>query len=130
MRLTEDDCVEAGRWIVLPAARGSDLGRTLLLSLWVIGRWLGKRCLFGLAGTRNGQAKMICRTGGQIVPGMEARLIPDLDDDLCLCYFDLDRPPESVAVKLLSVQRLLHLPLDRDVARRVTGNHTLEEGWY
>jgi hypothetical protein len=37
------ECVEAGRWIVAPSARGASLGRNLLVSLWVMGRWLGKR---------------------------------------------------------------------------------------
>ncbi len=107
--LKNDDCVEAGRWIVLPSWRGSELGRTVLLSCWVIGRWLNKRRLFGLAGTREGQAKMICRTGGQVVAGMKSRLVEHLDDELSLVYFDLDRPPPSVAMKLPMVQRLLHL---------------------
>jgi hypothetical protein len=109
MHLTGNDCVEAGRWIVLPSARGTDLARTLLLSCWAVGRWLNKRCLFGLAGTRDGQAKMICRTGGQAVPGMGVRLVQDLDDDVSLVYFDLDRPPHFVAAQLPSVRRLLQL---------------------
>ena len=50
MRLTSNDCVEAGRWIVLPSARGTDLARTLLLSCWAVGRWLNKRCLFRTRG--------------------------------------------------------------------------------
>jgi hypothetical protein len=109
MRLRGNDCVEAGRWIVLPSARGMDLGKTLLFSCWAVGICLNKRCLFGLAGTRDGQAKMICRTGGQVVPGMEARLVQDLDDDVALVYFDLERPPQFVAAQLPSVGRLLHL---------------------
>jgi hypothetical protein len=109
MHLAGNDCVEAGRWIVLPSARGTNLGRTLLLSCWAVGRWLNKRCLFGLAGTRDGQAKMICRTGGQTVPGMDVRLVQDLDDVVSLVYFDLDRPPQFVAAQLPSVQRLLQL---------------------
>jgi hypothetical protein len=86
-----------------------DLGKTLLLSCWAVGIWLNKRCLFGLAGTRDGQAKMICRTGGQVVPGMEARLVQDLDDDVALVYFDLEKPPPFIAAQLPSVGRLLQL---------------------
>jgi hypothetical protein len=55
---------------------------------------------------------MICRSGGQIVPGMESRLVQDLDDDLSLVYFDLDRPPPAVAMRLPFVQRLLRVPPD------------------
>ena len=109
MGLKNEDCGEAGRWIVLPSSRGSELARTVLLSCWVIGRWLNKRRLFGLAGTRDGQAKMICRTGGQVVAGMESRLVEHLDDELSLVYLDLDRPPPPVAMKLPLVQRLLRL---------------------
>jgi hypothetical protein len=109
MGLTGQDCVEAGRWIVLPSARGTDLAKTLLLSCWAVGRWLDKRCLFGLAGTRDGQAKMICRTGGQRAPGIEARFVQDLDDEVSLVYFDLDRPPQFVAAQLPSVLSRLRL---------------------
>ena len=109
MNLAGNDCAEAGRWIVLPSARGTDLAKILLLSCWAVGLWLNKRCVFGLAGTRDGQAKMICRTGGQTVPGMDARLVQDLDDDVSLVYFDLDRPPKFVAAQLPSVRRLLQL---------------------
>lgn len=37
LNLARTDCVEAGRWIVAPSARGTVLGRILLLSLGVIG---------------------------------------------------------------------------------------------
>jgi hypothetical protein len=43
------------------------------------------------------------------VPGMEARLVQDLDDDVSLVYFDLERPPHFVAAQLPSVGRLLQL---------------------
>jgi hypothetical protein len=109
MHLRGNDCMEAGRWIVLPSARGTELAKTLLLSSWAVGRWLNKRCIFGLAGTRDGQAKMIRRTGGQTVAGMGVRRVQDLDDDVSLVYFDLDRPPLFVADQLPSVRRLLQL---------------------
>ena len=38
MNLARTDCVEAGRWIVAPSARGTVLGPILLLGLWVIGQ--------------------------------------------------------------------------------------------
>lgn len=109
MELTGEDCVEAGRWIVLPSARGADLARTLLLCCWAVGLWLNKRRVFGLAGTRDGQAKMICRTGGQRVSGVDARVVQDLDDEVALVYFDLERPPQSVDEQLPSVRQLLQL---------------------
>ena len=43
------------------------------------------------------------------MPGMEARLVQDLDDDVSLVYFDLDRPPQFVAAQLPFVRRLLQL---------------------
>jgi hypothetical protein len=73
MTLARTDCMEAGRWIVAPSARGHDLGRTLLLSLWVVGQWLDKRCVFGAVGVRDGQSSLVGRCGGQVAPSVTPR---------------------------------------------------------
>lgn len=109
MHVKTTECVEAGRWIVAPSARGASLGRNLLLSMWVVGRWLNKRCLFGAVGVRDGQVKMLARCGGQTAPAAAPFFVEEYDDELCLMYFDLLNPPAEVAAQLDPVERLLGL---------------------
>lgn len=110
MNLERTDCVEPGRWIVVPSARGTDLGRLLLLSLWVIGQWLDKRCLFGAVGVRDGQSTMVGRCGGHLAPGIDPVFVKEYDDELSVMYFDLNHPPPRIANELRRVKRILDLP--------------------
>jgi hypothetical protein len=109
MNLARTDCVEAGRWIVAPSARGALFGRTLLLSVWVIGQWLDKRCLFGAVGVRDGQSIIAGRCGGRAVPGMDPVFVKEYDDELSVMYLDLDHPPPEVAGNLARVRGLLRV---------------------
>ncbi len=109
MDVTASECVEAGRWIVAPSARGASLGRNLLVSMWAIGRWLGKRYLFGAVGVRDGQTKMLARCGGQTAPAIAPVFVEGYDDELSVMYFDLQHPPPGVAAQLETVERLLGL---------------------
>jgi predicted GNAT family N-acyltransferase len=109
MRLTRNDCIEVGRWTVASPARGTAIGRTLVLSGWAVGRWLDKRRIIAAAGTRDGQANMLARFGGQILPSFSAKFVAEYDDELAPMYFDLDQPPPRVAEQLPSVERLLKL---------------------
>jgi hypothetical protein len=110
IRLTPDDCLEVSRWIVAPGARGTDVGATLVVSAWAIGRWVGKRRLLATVGTRDGQAAMLARFGGQVLRGINPKLIAEYDDELAVMQFDLNDPPPRVATKLSAVGRLLNLP--------------------
>ena len=112
MKLARTDCVEAGRWIVSPAARGGDLGRMLLLSLWVVGQWLDKRCLFGAVGMRDGQSTLVSRCGGSVAPGIGPVFVQEFDDELSVMYFDLNHPPPRIAVQLRRVKNILTMPGD------------------
>lgn len=103
------ECVEAGRWIVAPSARGASLGWNLLVSLWGIGRWLGKRYLFGAVGVRDGQVKMLARCGGHTVPAIAPIFVEEYDDEVSVMYFDLQHPPPGVAAQLETVERRLGL---------------------
>lgn len=107
MNLARTDCAEAGRWIVAPSARGTVLGRLLLLSLWVIGQWLDKRCLFGAVGVRDGQSTMVGRCGGHVAPGIDPVFVKEYDDELSVMYFDLSHPPPQIATQLRGVRRIL-----------------------
>jgi len=109
MNVKAAECVEAGRWIVAPSARGATLGRNLLVSLWVIGRWLGKRYLFAAVGVRDGQVKMAARCGGQTAPRIAPILVEEYDDELSVMYCDLQHPPPGVAAQLETVERALGL---------------------
>ena len=112
MNLARTDCAEAGRWIVAPSARGTVLGRLLLLSLWVIGQWLDKRCLFGAVGVRDGQSTMVGRCGGHVAPGIDPVFVKEYDDELSVMYFDLSHPPPQIATQLRGVRRILNMPGD------------------
>lgn len=107
MNLTPSDCVEGSRWIVAPCARGTAIGRQLLVSLWAVGRWLRRKCLFGAVGTRDGQDKMILRAGGKRTPGTTPFAVEEYNDELSLMYFDLGDPPRAVATALPAVESLL-----------------------
>lgn len=114
MGLERNDCLDVGRWSVAPSARGTSVGRTLVASAWAVGRWLGKRLLLAAVGTRDGQAKMLTRLGGQVSPSFCVKFIEEYDDELSPMYFDLDQPPPSVALHLPSVERLLKLSDEED----------------
>jgi hypothetical protein len=109
MSVKPGECAEAGRWIVTPSARGSSLGSNLLASMWVVGRWLGKRYVFGAVGVREGQVKMLGRWGGKTAPGIGPLFVEEYDDEVSVMYFDLEHPPVGVAARLEPVERLLGL---------------------
>ena len=109
MRLDLNDCLEVSRWIVAPPARGTDLGATLVVAAWAVGRWLGKQRLIATVGTRDGQARMLARFGGQTLNSIDAKFIGEYDDELVTLYFELNHPPPRVAAKLSEVERLLNL---------------------
>jgi hypothetical protein len=109
MRLARTDCLEVSRWIVAPSARATAVGVTLVVSCWAVGRWLGKRCLLATVGTRDGQATMLGRFGGQILRSIDAQFIAEYDDEVVTMYFDLNHPPSRVTAQLSAVGRLLKL---------------------
>jgi hypothetical protein len=110
MGVTSDDCLEVGRWTVAPEARGTAVGRTLVVGAWAIGRWLDKRRLIATVGNRDGQATMLTRYGGQFLPLSRPRYFAEYDDELTPMYFDLDQPPAKVLTRLALVRQLLNLP--------------------
>jgi hypothetical protein len=85
------------------------MGATLVVSGWAVGRWLGKRRLLATVGTRDGQATMLGRFGGQILRSIDAQFIAEYDDEVVTMYFDLNHPPSRVAAQLSAVGRLLKL---------------------
>ena len=109
MGLERKDCLEVSRWTVAPPARGTAVGRTLVLSAWALGRSLAKRRLIVAVGTRDGQANMLARFGGQVLPSFSAKFIAEYNDELSPMYFDLDQPPPRVARQLPFVEQLLKL---------------------
>jgi len=109
MGVTSDDCLEVSRWTVAPEARGTAVGRTLVVAAWAIGRWLDKRRLVATVGNRDGQATMLTRYGGQFFPLCGPRYFAEYDDELAPMYFDLDQPPGRVASQLPLVAQLLKL---------------------
>lgn len=111
MCLARYDCLEVSRWIVAPCARGTDVGATLVVAAWAIGRRLRKQRLIATVGTRDGQVRMLARFGGQTVHSLGAKFVGEYDDELATMYFELNHPPPRVAAKLSEVERLLNLYL-------------------
>ncbi len=109
MRLIQDDCLEVGRWMVAPSARGTPVAPALVVSAWAVGRWLGKRCLIATVGARDGQATMLARFGGQVMRSVAAKFATEYDDELVAMHFDLTSPPARVAAKLSTMESLLRL---------------------
>jgi predicted GNAT family N-acyltransferase len=109
MRLARNDCLEVSRWIVAPCARGTDVGATLVVGAWAVGRWLRKQRLIATVGTRDGQVRMLARFGGQTLNSVDAKFIGEYDDELVTMYFELNHPPPRVAAKLSEVEQLLNL---------------------
>ena len=118
------ECIEGSRWIVEPSVRGRELGRLLLLSLWAVGRFLRNKCLFGSAGTRDGQDRMIARTGGRVAPGDIVVKAEEYDDDLLLMYFDLSQPPRHVAEGLPLVNSLLNIDCRTQSTQHILATHS------
>jgi hypothetical protein len=119
MGLSPVECIEGSRWIVEPSMRGRELGRLLLVSVWAVGRWLGKKCAFGAVGTRDGQSRMIERMGGRVAPGDILTRAEEYDDDLFLMYFDVCHPPPHVAESLALVNSLLHITCQTEPSRHI-----------
>jgi len=117
MKLARTDCAEVGRWIMAPPWRRREVGYLLLLSMWVVGRWLDKRCLFGAVGGRDGQSNMVLRSGGHLAPGIHPLFVSALDDELSVMYFDLCHPPPKIDAPLWRVRRMLQLPERGDTTR-------------
>jgi len=109
MHLVRNDCLEVSRWIVAPCTRGTDVGATLVVGAWAVGRWLRKQRLIATVGTRDGQVSMLARFGGQTLKSVYAKFIAEYDDELVTLYFELNHPPPRVAAKLGEVERLLNL---------------------
>ena len=77
-----NDCLEVSRWMVAPSARGTTVAPNLVVSAWVVGRWLGKRRLFATVGMRDRQVTMLTRFGGQVIDSFDAKFIAEYDDEL------------------------------------------------
>jgi hypothetical protein len=108
-QLIQHDCMEVSRWIVAPSARGTPVAPALVVSAWAVGRWLGKRSLIATVGSRDGQATLLARYGGQVLRSIAAKFVAEYDDQLLAMHFDLTSPPTRVAAKLRAMENLLRL---------------------
>jgi hypothetical protein len=87
---------EASRWMVAPEYRRRGLGFYIVAASWAAARWLGLETAFVMAGTRDKQASALVKMGAQPVPGTPLLHSRRFDDDLCLLYFDVLHPSESM----------------------------------
>lgn len=82
--------VEAGGWVVVPAARGTGVGKRLLTATVALSWHLGARLWLGAAGTRDGQDRILARLGVRFVPGRDPLPLPGYADDVRLVYVTPD----------------------------------------
>lgn len=84
-----EETAECGGWAVAPDRRRTGIGFRLCAYAGALAQCLGVRFLISAAGTRDRQAQALGRVAGhRPVPGMQEVAVPELDDELRLCFTD------------------------------------------
>lgn len=89
------DVLEGGRLIVDPEWQRRGLASNLLLAGTALARVLGRKLIWGTAGTRENQERIFLRVGytravQEVIPA------PDYADDLCVIVAESSRVPHAV----------------------------------
>lgn len=95
LRVTAAETFEGSRWTVVPEFRQHNLGRSIFMLSWFVGRALGMKGAFLLAGTRDSQDKALCRLGARPVDRCPLIPAPKFSDDLRLLYVDVAHPSDT-----------------------------------
>ena len=82
--------VEAGGWVVVPAARGTGVAKRLVAATVALTWHLGARLWLGAAGTRDGQDRIVARLGVRFIPGLDTLPLPGYADEVRLVYVTPD----------------------------------------
>ena len=98
---TRAQTAEGSRWMVVPEHRGSRLALSLVAGAIAICRCLGMKTLIVMAGTRDGQDRLLIHAGFQAVPGLALRDAPMYDDQLRILYLDVFQEPNLLIAGLL-----------------------------
>ena len=98
---TREQTAEGSRWMVVPDYRGSRIGLSLVAGGIAICRYLGMKTVIVMAGTRDGQDRLLMHLGFQSVPGIALHNAPMFDDHIRLLYLDLLEKPKPLIAGLL-----------------------------
>lgn len=98
---TRAQTAEGSRWMVVPEHRGSRLGLSLVAGGIAICRCLGMKTVIVMAGTRDGQDRLLMHLGFHPVPGIALHNAPMFDDHIRLLYLDLLQTPKPLIAVLL-----------------------------
>lgn len=109
VNVSREDALEAGRWLVIPEYRRSGLGTKLLMAYWAVGRWIGAKIIFGTAGVRDGQTRMIGRHGGELVNSVPPKTSAEYNDEIQITYFNLANPPPELRSPIRAASALLKI---------------------
>jgi GNAT superfamily N-acetyltransferase len=89
--------VEAGGWVVVPAARGTGVAKRLVAATVALTWHLGARLWLGAAGTRDGQDRILARLGVRFVPDRDTLPLPGYADEVRLVYVTPDEGGPELA---------------------------------
>jgi N-acyl-L-homoserine lactone synthetase len=114
---TREHTVEVSRWFVLPEYACGSIGTRLIAGMWAVLRWLGTRKAIGMAGTRDGQDRLLLSMGGRRAPGLAPIVSPRFGQTIVALWFDIPHPSKrwealvnKMAVTLKLDDRLERLP--------------------
>jgi len=86
--IEREQVLEGGRLIIAPRYQGCGLGGVLLLAAHRYASSIGRRCVWGVAGTSDSQHSTFAAAGYQVVPGPKT-FSAEYDDLLRLVFIDL-----------------------------------------
>ncbi|HEY9834607.1 MAG TPA: GNAT family N-acyltransferase [Stenomitos sp.] len=98
---TRAETAEGSRWMVVPDYRGNRMGLSLVAGGIAICRCLGMKTVIVMAGTRDGQDRLLMHLGFHPVPGIALHNAPMFDDHIRLLYLDLSEKPKPLITVLL-----------------------------
>jgi hypothetical protein len=101
---------EVSRWLVVPAYRNTPVATGLILGMWAVIRSLGVWHALGMAGTRDGQDRMLMRFGARRVPGFEPIPSSQFAQAVVPVWLDLMCPPPRWAPLVGQMADRLELP--------------------
>jgi GNAT superfamily N-acetyltransferase len=86
--LDEPAVLEAARMVVARRLRGRGLGQLLVITAFALAQTMGRQMIWGTAGTRRNQHRLLIATGMGIREEYGRRYVPELEDTLCVVTGD------------------------------------------
>jgi N-acyl-L-homoserine lactone synthetase len=100
---------ESSRWLVRDHGLGFRPGLRLIAGIWAMSVALNLKTVIAIAGTRDGQAAALERTGARRFPGVLPFVSPKYDDEVVPMYFDLAVPSTTFSALIVQMADQLSL---------------------